>query len=202
MKQETIQHTESNLERRDEDPDEVFIGPEICVSTVDVGGPYFYFRSLKELRRKLKKLPPGYEEFELSFRGKPSDEAPFFRFELELFEAMQVDLANIDDYYEALEEERGEDIIKFIAASRLSQYSNLKTVSDIHSFDGLHVYEGRLEDAQKDWWYNEIAPQLPEHLRWIEDIVDPEDAARAVDWGSNMHEMEINDTTYVVVDDC
>ena len=200
MKQETIQHTETYLRRINEDPDGGFIGPKICVSTVEVSGPYFYFESLKELSRGLKKLQPRYEEFELDFISGPSDEAPFFRLELELFEAMQVDLANIGDYYKALEEESEEDIIKFIAASRLSQYSNLKTVSDIHSFDDLHVYEGRLDEMAKDWWYNEIAPELPDHLQWIADIVDPEDAARAADWGSSKYEMEINDTTYVVED--
>lgn len=190
---ETIQHTESNLERREEESEEVFKGPQICVSTVEVGGPYFYFESLKELSRKLKKLPPGYEEFQLDFYSGAT-------LEKELFDAMQVDLANIDDYYESLEEEREEDIIKFIAASRLSQYSNLKTVSDIHSFDDLHAYEGRLEDMQNDWWYNEIVPELPDHLQWIADIVDPDDASRNRGWEMNKYEMTIDDRTFVVED--
>ena len=190
---ETIQHTESNLERREEESEEVFKGPQICAATVEVSGPYFYFESLKELSRGLKKLQPRHEEFELDFYSGTT-------LEKDLFDAMQVDLANIDDYYESLEEEREEDIIKFIAASRLSQYSKLKTVSDIHSFDDLHVYEGRLDEMAKDWWYNEIVPELPDHLQWIADIVDPEDAARAVDWGANRYEMTIDDRTFVVED--
>lgn len=193
MKQETIQHTESSMERREEESEEVFKGPQICVSTVEVGGPYFYFESLKELSRKLKKLPPGYKEFELDFYSGTT-------LEKELFDAMQVDLANIDDYYESLEEESEEDTIKFVAASRLSQYSNLETVSDAHSFTELYVHEGRLDEMAKDWWYNEIVPELPDHLQWIADIVDPDFAVASQGWEMNKYEMTIDDRTFVVED--
>ena len=190
---ETIQHTESSMERREEDPEEAFKGPQICAATVDVSGPYFYFESLKELSRGLKKLQPRHEEFELDFISGTT-------LEKELFEVMQVDLGNIDDYYESLEEENEDNIIKFIAASRLSQYSNVKTVSDIHSFTSLHVFEGRLDDLAKDWWYNEIVPELPGHLQWIADIVDPDDASRSQGWEINKYEMTIDDRTFIVED--
>ena len=156
-------------------------------------GRSFYFESLRELSRGLKKLQPRHEEFELDFISGTT-------LEKELFKAMQVDLGNIDDYYAAIEEESEDDIIKFIAASRLSQYSNVKTVSDIHSFDDLHVFEGRLDDLAKDWWYNEIVPSLPDNLQWIADIVDPDDASRNRGWEINKHEMTIDDRTFIVED--
>tara|TARA_Y100000593_G_scaffold86609_1_gene165672 strand:- start:18728 stop:19534 length:807 start_codon:yes stop_codon:yes gene_type:complete len=180
-------------ERREEDDPDVFIGPELCVASVMSSGPYCYFKSLKELERGLKKMQPQYDDFEIDFISGPT-------LQKDLFYAMQVDLGNINDYYESLEEERDEDIIRFIAASRLSQYSNLKTVSDVHSYPDLILHECTLEELTEDWWYNEVVPSIPEHLQWIGDVVDPADAARNRGWHMNKNEMEIDDRTFVVED--
>jgi hypothetical protein len=155
-------------------------------------GPSFYFHSLAEYEAKYQQHKHSkdglavYEEYEIQFIDGSTQE-------MELARAMNLTQSNIEEYYKAIDEETYDDINKFIAASRLSQY-NVKVVSDVHSFSELHVGKCSIEEYAKDWLYSMDLPS------WVLAYLDAKEVAECEGVLQDVQEMDIDDQTWLVED--
>jgi antirestriction protein len=171
--------------------------PTLYANPYDISKSGFYFKSAEEFEKKEAKHPA--EEFEIEFIDGDADE-------LALFDAMDVDQSNVEDYYDALDDLDEDEIIAIVIlmkdigydfesardnASDLVVYGEFDSDEDfaMEYVDGIGSIEDALGDRAEIYFDYDA---FGRDLRLGGDLYDPDDPDAEDRW-EGMSDQEIGE---------
>lgn len=155
----------------------------------DISATGFYFTSYDEYVEKAASHKNAYgdpvEEYEIQFIDGDN---------CELFKAIGVNQANLEQWFDDFEDMDDDDAVKVIYLTEHLGYSNPSDLLD--KLDDVCLFEGTAEEYA--WDYIEetgMLNDMPENLRYY---FDTESFARDLVLGGDITEARINGTDYVI----
>ena len=145
----------------------------------------FYFDTLELFTARSEKLTDslGYpvEEFEIQFIDGD---------DVGLFSACNVSQANLNVWFESIEDLSGSEKIALFYLCGVSGYA---VDNALDKLDEVSLYEGRLQDAAEEMFDEIYLDSVPEAIRAY---IDYEKFARDCDQGGDLVEFQCNGTTW------
>ncbi|MCF6238051.1 MAG: antirestriction protein ArdA [Candidatus Marinimicrobia bacterium] len=154
----------------------------------DISASGFYFNNYEEYIARAKNHKNDYgdviDEVEIQFINGDN---------YQLFNALGINQANLEQWFNDFEELEGEELIKVIY---LAEYC-AENISDIlDKLDDVSLFEGTATEYAEEY-INDcgLLSELPENLRYYFDV---EAFARDMVLGGDITEVEIMNTHYIV----
>ena len=153
----------------------------------DISATGFYFTDFESYSEQAATHKNEYgdpvEEYDIQFIDGDNSQ---------LFNALGINQANLEQWFNAFEDLDGEDLVKAIY---LSEYLS-ESISDIlDKLDEVCLYEGRAKDYAESYLDDSgILNEMPENLRYYFDV---EAFAQDMLLSGDIAEVEIMSTTYV-----
>lgn len=166
-----------------------YIEPKLYAQPYDISASGFYFNSPDEYLKKSENLTNDYgdpvEEFEIQFiDGEDLD--------CDLFKALDINQANLHDYYKVCDEWDDDQKIKVIIAIGECSYAFDMTKDDPDDFD-IDLYEMDTMRELAECFVDEgLFGDIPENIRFYLDY-----DAIARDLSVDYTETRINGTNYI-----
>jgi len=153
----------------------------------DISATGFYFKTYDD-----------YTNQAATHRNEYGDEVDEFEIQYidgdnyELFKALSVNQANLEQWFDEFEILDGEDLIKAIYLASDLNYD----IDDIlSSLDDVYLFEGTAEEYADDYLESTgTLDQIPEKLRFYFDVAL---FARDMLWGGDISEVTIMNTDYI-----
>jgi hypothetical protein len=153
----------------------------------DISATGFYFKTYED-----------YTNQAATHRNEYGDEVDEFEIQYidgdnyELFKALSVNQANLEQWFDEFENLDGEDLIKAIYLASDLNYD----IGDIlSSLDDVYLFEGTAEEYADDYLESTgTLDQIPENLRFYFDVAL---FARDMLWGGDISEVTIAGTDYI-----
>lgn len=154
----------------------------------DISATGFYFSDYEEYQEKAAKHKNEYgdpvEEYEIQFIDGDNSK---------LFEAIGVNQANLEQWFDDFEDLDDDDAIKVIYLTEHMGYSDPSQLLD--KIEDVCLFKGTAEEYAEDYIEDTgMLNDMPENLRFYFDI---EAFARDMVLGGDITEVEINGTDYV-----
>jgi len=153
----------------------------------DISAMGFYFKTLDEYGAKAKKHRNEYgdpvEEYEIQFIDGDN---------YQLFNALGVNQANLEKWFENYEDLDGDDLIK---ATYLAEYINADIDEILNQLDDVSLFEGTASEYAENYIDDTgLLNALPENLQFY---FDTDAFARDMVMSGDISEVEINQTNYI-----
>jgi len=151
----------------------------------DVSG--FYFTDYADYSEQVASLVDSY--------GEPVDELELYFIDgdnAQLFNAIGINQANLEQWFNELESLGGEELIKAIY---LAEFLNVDMSNIPDQLDEVSLFEGRSDEYAEEYITDSgLLDDMPENLRYYFDV---EAFARDMLLSGDINEVEIMGTTYV-----
>lgn len=156
----------------------------------DVSAAGFYFDDYEEYQTKARNYKNDFgekvDEFEIQFIDGDN---------YQLFNALGINQANLQQWFNDFENLEGEELIKAIY---LAEYSGEKMSDILDNLDNVGLFEGNAKEYAEEYLEDSgLLSDLPENLRYYFDV---EAFARDMILGGDISEIIIMNTSYIVWD--